>query len=363
MSDPIEAASTSKGSENPASPSKPSRTPDKKALRRKTIRFVSVFVVSVFVFLYGYERARFTETNDRYLLYVAQSTTFLLKYVGYSCELGSAERYRGMETGIRAALDAIGRGETPPKVPQADPAQIASSTATPLTPWESLEYQAATHRQDMEQAKVELDKAKADTATPEPQRTQQVLAAEARLMQLKQRDMGPLVSFILKPGLARRIDAAINQLTLLQKDASLAEDVRKKQVDAKQAEIAALQEELKKQNENTKTKPVMRRDVSFNFVVIPDCGAVQSMAIFVAAILAFPASWWRRLLGIIIGVPVLYWVNAFRLAFLAVIGALDNGGQWFKFAHEYVWQGIYIVFVVALWMGWVEFIVRRRSSV
>ena len=61
------------------------------------------------------------------------------------------------------------------------------------------------------------------------------------------------------------------------------------------------------------------------------------------------------------GLPILYAVNAFRLAFLAVVGAWDNAGDMFQFSHHYLWQGIYIVFVVAVWMSWVEFLVKRRA--
>lgn len=198
-SDSIEA-SAQEGSENP-SPSKPSRAANRKALRRKTAKFISVFVVSVFVFLFGYELARFSKANDWYLLHVAQSTTFLLKHIGYSCELGSAERYRGMETGIRAALDAFRRGETPPQVPPGNPAQAASNAVPPLTPWESWEYQAATHRQSIAEAKESLTRAKEDLALSDAE----IQAAETRLAQMKEREMGPLVSFVWKPGLARRI--------------------------------------------------------------------------------------------------------------------------------------------------------------
>ena len=86
------------------------------------------------------------------------------------------------------------------------------------------------------------------------------------------------------------------------------------------------------------------------------------MAIFIAAILAFPSRWWKKLVGIVTGTFLLYWINAFRLAFLGVIGALDEGGPIFRFTHEYIWQGVYIVFVVAIWIAWVEFLVRRRTS-
>ncbi len=175
---------------------------------------------------------------------------------------------------------------------------------------------------------------------------------------MKQREMGPLVMFILKPSLGRKLTDLKLELAALEKNNALSTEARMKRLAEVRSEIAPLEERARQPLEGAADK----RDVAFSFIVIPDCGAVQSMAIFVAAILAFPAGWFRRLIGMVVGIPVLYLVNAFRLAFLAVIGAMDNGGEWFKFAHEYVWQGIYIVFVVALWMGWVEFVVRRRSS-
>ena len=76
--------------------------------------------------------------------------------------------------------------------------------------------------------------------------------------------------------------------------------------------------------------------------------------------MAFPTRWWKRALGLVAGIPLMYLVNIFRLSCLAVIGALDGGGQWFNFAHHYVWQAVYIVFVVAVWLAWVEYVVRRR---
>jgi len=62
----------------------------------------------------------------------------------------------------------------------------------------------------------------------------------------------------------------------------------------------------------------------------------------------------------VVGLPIMYGVNIFRLSCLAVIGAINNGGVWFDFSHLYVWQAIYIVFVVAVWLAWVEYVVRQR---
>ena len=119
--------------------------------------------------------------------------------------------------------------------------------------------------------------------------------------------------------------------------------------------------------------PHVIRGLLFPFTVVPDCGAIPSMSIFFAAVVAFPTRWWKRLAGVVVGLPILYGINCVRLMCLALVGAWDYGmgygGKYFNFAHHYVWQGIYIVFVVAVWMAWVEFVVRggekwenRRAS-
>jgi exosortase/archaeosortase family protein len=88
------------------------------------------------------------------------------------------------------------------------------------------------------------------------------------------------------------------------------------------------------------------------------------MSIFLAAVLAFPTAWPRRLVGAVGGLAVLYGINVLRLATLGYIGAIDDspGQRWFNFIHEYVWQGIFIVFVVAVWMIWIEFVVKARRE-
>ena len=74
--------------------------------------------------------------------------------------------------------------------------------------------------------------------------------------------------------------------------------------------------------------------------------------------LAFPTRWWKRFVGIAAGVPLLYAINVVRLVCLGLIGAYDETQEIFDFAHHYVWQGIYIIFVVAIWMVWVEVLVK-----
>ena len=342
----------------PAVPSHPG--PDKKALRRRTVQFVVVFIVSVFALLFGYESAKMTKPNDWYLLQVARSTAFLLRHLGHSCTLGNADVYRGKKAQVRAGIEALRRGEdfqlstlsTTAATPGAEP---------PLTPWEAWEFEAACARNAIAGSRKELERLEADTSLKEPDRAQRIDAARTDYMQLKQRDRGPRVGFILQASPNRLMTEAAKRLDELKEDRSLSENVRAERVAQTEAEIKQYREEMDALQNAPPEEQKRHRELVFNFVVIPDCGAVQSMAIFFSAILAFPARWWKRIAGMVVGIPILYWINAVRLAVLAVIGAWDNGGKWFKFTHEYIWQGIYIVFVVALWMAWVEFLVKRRN--
>lgn len=93
---------------------------------------------------------------------------------------------------------------------------------------------------------------------------------------------------------------------------------------------------------------------TFTFIVVPSCGAIEVMAIFIAAVIAFPTKWRHRVQGILAGLPLMYVINILRLVCLACLGALDQGGAWFTFVHEYVCQASYVVFVVLVWMAWVE---------
>lgn len=99
----------------------------------------------------------------------------------------------------------------------------------------------------------------------------------------------------------------------------------------------------------------------FTFIVVPSCGAGEILVLYLAAVLAFPATWRARLWGLGLGLPALYLVNIARLVVLALIGALDTSGKWFAFVHEYVWQAAYLVIVAVAWLLWANGAARRTS--
>lgn len=287
------------------------------------LRFVCIFAVTVLTLLAGYRYAVPTAANDWYLFHVAQHTSWLLSLIGHSSTLENPAR-AGVAPGLaRAQIDAWRQG-----IPAPESVAESDEMSAPLTRWETYRYRMLKRRAEK----------------TEPGET------------------GPFVLFVLRAGLATRIREASTALAQLDADSRLDVAARERLRNEQKQTLSALeaQQRAAKQNPDARTPAL---DLAFPFTVVPACGAIACMAIFVAAVLAFPARWRSRLAGIAIGIPALYAINCFRLACLALIGAWDfgagSGGKWFTFAHEYVWQGIYLIFVVALWIGWLEFMVRR----
>ncbi len=298
-------------------------TRGEKKRRNRTTRFVTVFVISVLVFLTGYRYLIHTPVNDWYLFQVARNTVSVLHLIGDEATLEdsshlSAEQIRE----ARAAVKAWGRGEDAPT-----PAAIAAASDAPLTPWERYMHRLARQRRS-ESTNI----------------------------------IGPRVSFTWRAGLTTELFEAENRLRELNTagDLSSAELIvaRREARDRRDELRAALRAANASGSEEDRHRA--RGDV-FHFIVVAECGAIEVMAIFLAAVLAFPTTWRKRCVGIFAGIPIMYFLNIFRLSCLAIIGALDHGGKWFNFAHEYVWQSVYIIFVVVVWLGWIEFVVRRKS--
>lgn len=274
------------------------------------LRFILVFAAITLGLLAGYRYAIGTSANDWYLFQVARHTAVVLDVIGYRADLEKTTGSGLRPAVVRAAL----RGEEP--VPPA----TKTDAEPPLSPWEIWQYRARQDRNDPGSTRV----------------------------------LGPQVLFVLTPGLQHEVAALERRLAALdQEDAGTSErasDLEDRIQTLRQDQAAGLAD------------PARRREQQgrfFSFIVIPECGAIEVMVIFLAAVIAFPTRWSVRLWGLGLGLPILYGVNILRLACLAIIGAIDRTGQWFEFFHHYVWQAGYVLFVAILWMAWVELGVRR----
>ena len=93
----------------------------------------------------------------------------------------------------------------------------------------------------------------------------------------------------------------------------------------------------------------------FAVAVVDACDGVQPTYIYVAAVLAFPALWRERLVGVAAGGLLVFVANLVRVASLLVLGA-----HWpaaFDRVHLYVWQLALVLLAMGVWIFWVERIV------
>ena len=83
-----------------------------------------------------------------------------------------------------------------------------------------------------------------------------------------------------------------------------------------------------------------------------ECTGIFVCVLFASFVLAYPASWSSRLIGMSVGIPLFFTVNVFRLAMLARIVEVYPSA--FFYLHEYVWQGIFMLFVLVGSIAWAE---------
>jgi exosortase H (IPTLxxWG-CTERM-specific) len=96
------------------------------------------------------------------------------------------------------------------------------------------------------------------------------------------------------------------------------------------------------------------RSTSNNFAVSIEagCNGVEATLVLIAAMLAFPAPWKHRLLGLVAGVLAVQFLNVLRVISLFYLGQWNR--QMFEWAHLYVWQALIMLDVLVVWLIWVR---------
>ena len=82
------------------------------------------------------------------------------------------------------------------------------------------------------------------------------------------------------------------------------------------------------------------------------CNGVEATLVLLAAMLAFPAPWKHKAVGLLIGIIAVQGLNVVRVISLFYLG------QWsyvaFEWAHLYVWQALIMLDVLVVWLIWVR---------
>jgi len=99
---------------------------------------------------------------------------------------------------------------------------------------------------------------------------------------------------------------------------------------------------------------------NFSMEVVGECTGLYEMLIFLAAMIAYPASYKKKLIGAGLGLPLLYIINVIRMVFIALIG--NWSPKSFDFMHIYFWQVAMILIIVSVWVLWIEKVVHYQKS-
>ncbi len=90
------------------------------------------------------------------------------------------------------------------------------------------------------------------------------------------------------------------------------------------------------------------------------CNGVEATLVLAAAMLAFPAPWRYKLLGLAVGAVAVQLLNIVRVVSLFYIG------QWnlavFEWAHQYAWQALIMLDVLVVWLIWVRRVPRDDGA-
>ena len=80
------------------------------------------------------------------------------------------------------------------------------------------------------------------------------------------------------------------------------------------------------------------------------CNGVEASLLLGAAILAFPASFKQRLIGVVAGIGLLQTINLVRIVSLLYLNCWSPA--WFNFFHAYLWDALIMLDGVVTFIGW-----------
>ena len=86
------------------------------------------------------------------------------------------------------------------------------------------------------------------------------------------------------------------------------------------------------------------------------CNGVEATIVLLAAILAFPAPWRSKVIGLVVGILAVQGLNIVRVISLFYLGQWDR--EWFEWAHLYIWQALIMLDVLIVWLVWVRTLPR-----
>lgn len=101
--------------------------------------------------------------------------------------------------------------------------------------------------------------------------------------------------------------------------------------------------------------PTIALDIKFG------CNGLEAVMIYSVAVIAFPAGWKKKAIGIIGGFVVLQVINIIRITALAYTGIHFKG--LFEYIHIYVAQGLMIAVSLGIFFLYLSYVQKHRDAV
>lgn len=87
-----------------------------------------------------------------------------------------------------------------------------------------------------------------------------------------------------------------------------------------------------------------------NMEIIYECTGIYGIIVYISAVLASDRGWYRKLYGLLLGIPLIWLSNLIRL--VSIYWISYEYPPIFDFLHTYFWQLFLIVVVILIFYSW-----------
>ena len=94
--------------------------------------------------------------------------------------------------------------------------------------------------------------------------------------------------------------------------------------------------------------------------VINECTGIFSMTIFASIVLAYDTSFRNKVVGLVVGVPVLFSLAILRLSLTTLL--VVKYPLLLHLVHDYLFQIFLLIFVVVLFVFWHDIVIEKKSN-
>jgi exosortase H (IPTLxxWG-CTERM-specific) len=110
----------------------------------------------------------------------------------------------------------------------------------------------------------------------------------------------------------------------------------------------------------TQEAAILRAPGGFAIEMRDGCNAVNVSVLLWSAILAYPAPWRMKALGLAAGTAIIQAVNVVRFISLFYLGQYSM--TWFDFAHVYLWESLLTLDTMVVFWLWVNRTARLGAA-